>query len=59
MTVSFLKLCPLPEAVKGVLAEGLDHCIPASWQDRGSEHRVVPTPPTTLILSPAVYNLLV
>ena len=47
----------LPEAVKWVLAEGLDHHIPASWQDRGSEHRVVPTPPPTPIVSPAVYNL--
>lgn len=40
-----------------MLAEGLDHHIPAGWQDRGSEHRVVPTPPSTPIVSPAVYNL--
>lgn len=57
LTVSCLKLGSLPEAVKWVLAEGLDHHIPASWQDRGSEHRVVPTPPPTHIVSPAVYNL--
>ena len=57
LTVSCLKLGPLPEAMKGVLAEGLDHYIPAGWQDRGSEHQVVLTPLPTPIVPPAVYNL--